>query len=203
MSLLERAIIHPGQCRALRAVDRLKLISPAYVILLPVVGITDAEFDAAVNKGTKPVRLSEDGSTIQVSEKYFAKVEDEMALFAMGNMALRLCQQADARRGDRDPVRWDRAVDFVINYKLVRDRVGHLPMEYLFARKVLDKTFEEVYNDDSFFTPILRRDQVFDRITELVERRFADVYWLGGIQQNLVFDIAAHTTTVRVLRDDE
>ena len=88
-----------------------------------------------------------DGRRMIYNRHFINALSDSELLFVMAHEILHLVLRHLTRRGRRDPSRYNRAADYVINYMLVRDGIGQFPsIGGLYDERFANMFTEEVYS---------------------------------------------------------
>jgi len=90
-----------------------------------------------------------DGRHVFYNREFIAKLRDAEIDFLFGHELLHCVYEHLGRRGNRDPLIWNIANDFVVNNTLVEENVGELitTVKACYDRKYKDFASEEVYAD--------------------------------------------------------
>lgn len=87
-----------------------------------------------------------DGRHFYYNREFIKSLTKEELIFLFAHEVWHLCFEHFGRRGDRDPQLYNMANDYIINYTLVKDRVGKMPPCGLYNEKYTNEmTSEEVY----------------------------------------------------------
>lgn len=85
------------------------------------------------------------GKEVLYNEDFFMELNEKERVGLIAHEAWHVAFMHNIRRGNRDPLIWNYAGDYVINYQ-VRDAGLVLPEPHLYDRKYINKTTEEVYD---------------------------------------------------------
>ncbi len=88
-----------------------------------------------------------DGRRLYMSRTFCANLSPAELLFVVAHEVLHVVYSTIGRRGGRDPKIYNMASDYVINYTLVKNRIGEMPPIGLYDEKYNDTmTSEEIYD---------------------------------------------------------
>ncbi len=89
-----------------------------------------------------------DGRNFYYNREFIKELTPNELIFIMGHNVLHCVFDHLGRKGGRDKQIWDMANDYIVNYTLVKDKLGDMPKGGLFSEKYTDAmTSEEVYRD--------------------------------------------------------
>lgn len=89
-----------------------------------------------------------DGRQLYYSRAFVSSLTPPQLIFLLGHEVLHCVYDHMGRRGNRDPKIWNMANDYIVNYTLVKEKLGEMPPGGLFDEKYTDHmTSEEVYDD--------------------------------------------------------
>lgn len=87
-----------------------------------------------------------DGKTIYYNPSFFEELSMGEVIFVIAHEILHVVYDHIFRRGDRDPLVWNQALDYIVNYTLVKNNIGVMPKNVLYNEKYNDEyTAEELY----------------------------------------------------------
>lgn len=88
-----------------------------------------------------------DGRNFYYNREFIRKLTKEQLLFLMGHEVLHAVYDHLGRRAGRDPQIWNMANDYIVNFTLVKERIGEMIKGGLYSDKYTDElTSDEVYN---------------------------------------------------------
>lgn len=88
-----------------------------------------------------------DGRNFYYNREFIRKLTKEQLLFLMGHEVLHAVYDHLGRRAGRDPQLWNMANDYIVNFTLVKERIGEMIKGGLYSDKYTDElTSDEVYN---------------------------------------------------------
>jgi predicted metal-dependent peptidase len=77
-----------------------------------------------------------DGTKVLFNPQFVDKLDDKELLFLVAHEIMHPVFEHHARRRERDPMLWNIAGDYVINYLLVQERVGTMPKMGLYDQAI-------------------------------------------------------------------
>ena len=87
-----------------------------------------------------------DGRKFYYNREFIKKLTRQELVFLVGHEILHCVYDHIGRRSSRDPQVWNMANDYIVNYTLVKERIGDMIKGGLFSEKYTDElTSEEVY----------------------------------------------------------
>ena len=87
-----------------------------------------------------------DGKAIYYNPDYFSNLSKGEIVFVVAHEILHVVYDHIFRRGNRNPMIWNMAVDYIVNYTLVKNNIGVMPKGGLFDERFTDEfTSEELY----------------------------------------------------------
>jgi predicted metal-dependent peptidase len=87
-----------------------------------------------------------DGRHFYYSRAFIKSLSQDELCFLMGHEVLHMVYDHLGRKGTRDHKIWNMANDYIVNYTLVREKIGRMPKLGLYDDKYTDEmTSEEVY----------------------------------------------------------
>lgn len=87
-----------------------------------------------------------DGRNLYYNREFIKGLKPDELLFLLGHEVLHCVYEHLGRRGSRDPKIWNMANDYIVNYTLVKEKLGKMPSMGLYSDKYTDEmTSEEVY----------------------------------------------------------
>jgi predicted metal-dependent peptidase len=87
-----------------------------------------------------------DGRNFYYNREFIKSLSPDELLFLMGHEVLHMVYDHLGRKGTRDHKIWNMANDYIVNYTLVREKIGRMPKMGLYDEKYTDEmTSEEVY----------------------------------------------------------
>lgn len=132
-----------------------RAISDAKIYLLmkcPFVGAVSTRIDFVLTY--KIPTAATDGRTIYYNPNFFKDLNKGEIVFVIGHEILHIVYDHVFRRGNKNTLIWNMAIDYIVNYTLVKNKIGIIPENALFDEKYSDEyTSEELYE-------ILLRDNV-------------------------------------------
>ncbi len=88
-----------------------------------------------------------DGRKLYYNRDFIKKLTRNELVFLIGHEILHAVFDHLGRRGSRDPEIWNMAVDYIVNYTLVKENIGDMIKGGLYSEKYTDvMTSEEIYN---------------------------------------------------------
>jgi predicted metal-dependent peptidase len=87
-----------------------------------------------------------DGRNLYYNREFIKGLKPEELLFLLAHEVLHCVYEHLGRRGGRDPKIWNMANDYIVNYSLIKEKLGKMPARGLYSDKYTDEmTSEEVY----------------------------------------------------------
>lgn len=87
-----------------------------------------------------------DGRNLYYNREFIKALKPDELLFLIAHEVLHCVYEHLGRRGSRDPKIWNMANDYIVNYTLVKEKLGKMPGMGLYNDKYTDEmTSEEVY----------------------------------------------------------
>jgi predicted metal-dependent peptidase len=87
-----------------------------------------------------------DGKNFYYNREFIKSLDLEELIFVHGHEIYHCALDHIFRRGDRDKDYWNQSIDFIVNYILVRDKVGKMPKGCLYNEYYTDEfSAEELY----------------------------------------------------------
>ena len=87
-----------------------------------------------------------DGRNFYYNREFIKALTDDELLFLIGHEVLHCVYDHLGRKGSRDHQLWNMANDYIVNYTLVKEKLGSMPKMGLYSDKYTDEmTSEEVY----------------------------------------------------------
>lgn len=87
-----------------------------------------------------------DGRNFYYNREFIKALTDDELLFLIGHEVLHCVYDHLGRKGSRDHKLWNMANDYIVNYTLVKEKLGSMPKMGLYSDKYTDEmTSEEVY----------------------------------------------------------
>jgi predicted metal-dependent peptidase len=87
-----------------------------------------------------------DGKNLYYNREFIKGLKPNQLLFLIAHETLHCVFEHLGRRGSRDPKIWNMANDYIVNYTLVKEKLGEMPSQGLYNEKYTDEmTSEEVY----------------------------------------------------------
>lgn len=92
--------------------------------------------------------LAVDGKNVYYNKEYVKSLSFQNVIFAAAHEVMHCVFDHFARKGDRNPFKWNVAGDYVINDMLVTDKIGEIHPNWLLNRDIVQKgkNTEGVYN---------------------------------------------------------
>jgi len=89
-----------------------------------------------------------DGRKLYFNREFVKKLSKKELLFLIAHEVLHAVYDHIGRRGNKDPNVWNMAIDYIVNWTLVNERIGEMPKNGLLSTKYTDEwASEQVYND--------------------------------------------------------
>lgn len=89
-----------------------------------------------------------DGCKLYFNREFIKKLSKKELQFLIAHEILHAVYDHIGRRGTKDPQIWNMAIDYIVNWTLVKERIGEMPKNGLLSTKYTDEwTSEQVYND--------------------------------------------------------
>lgn len=102
--------------------------------------------------------LGIDGRNIYYNRDYIKNLTPRRLVFDIGHLVLHAVYDHIGRGGSRDPGLWGMAIDYSVNYVLVKNKIGDAPKNVLFDERFNDDlSAEEIYQ-------ILKKERVTIKI---------------------------------------
>lgn len=79
------------------------------------------------------------GKEVVLNPDFCATLNDEELLFLVAHECFHPMLEHCVRRGDKDPMKWNVATDYVINQLLVDEKIGAMPKQGLLDKQIYDK----------------------------------------------------------------
>lgn len=87
-----------------------------------------------------------DGRKIYYNPEFFKTLTKGQVVFVIAHEILHVVYDHIFRRGNRNPLVWNMAIDYIVNYTLIKNNIGTIPENVLFDEKYSDEyTSEELY----------------------------------------------------------
>ncbi|MEM4396756.1 MAG: VWA-like domain-containing protein [Candidatus Woesearchaeota archaeon] len=95
---------------------------------------------------TTKVPAATDGKKIYYNPEFFKTLSKGQIVFVIAHEILHVVYDHVFRRGNRNPLVWNMAVDYIVNYTLIKNSIGTAPENILFDERYTDEyTSEELY----------------------------------------------------------
>ncbi len=89
-----------------------------------------------------------DGCKLYFNREFVKKLNKKELQFLIAHEILHAVYDHIGRRGIKDPNVWNMAIDYIVNWTLVNERIGEMPKNGLLSTKYTDEwTSEQVYTD--------------------------------------------------------
>lgn len=87
-----------------------------------------------------------DGRNLYYNREFIKSLKPQELIFLIAHEVLHCVYEHLGRRGGREPKLWNMANDYIVNYTLVKEKLGSMPSSGLYSDKYTDAmTSEEVY----------------------------------------------------------
>jgi predicted metal-dependent peptidase len=129
--------------RVVKVRTLLMLFFPFYGTLLANLELVEAKEVGSTQIGT----MATDGKRVYFNPDFVDELYDDEALFVLAHEAAHCANLHHVRRGDRDPLIWNMAGDYVINADLIAAKLGKMPKCGLYDPKFAGWSTEQVYDD--------------------------------------------------------
>lgn len=96
-----------------------------------------------------------DGKRIYYNEKFFSNLSKGEIVFVIAHEILHVVYDHIFRRGNRNPLVWNMAIDYIVNYTLIKNNIGIAPENVLF-----DERYTDEYTSEELYEKLLKDDQV-------------------------------------------
>ena len=89
-----------------------------------------------------------DGRKLYFNREFVKKLNKKELVFLIAHEILHAVYDHIGRRGNKFPKFWHMAIDYIVNWTLVKEQIGEMPKNGLLSTKYTDEwTSEQVYND--------------------------------------------------------